>query len=312
MRRFVIDVFFIFICLNWNACDTAVEKTSENLPIDEFGHKLVWEENFDGKMIDLSTWNIELVKSPANQELQEYRAENVTIEEEPLSGNRCLVITAKKEPASNGRSFTSGRVNTMKKFSFKYGRIDASIKLPKTANGLWPAFWMKGNDNDTVAWPSCGEIDILEMGNKDGIQNGTQETLIGHACHWGVNASALRSVAKKYVFPYSLQDDEFHLYTLIWDERKISFYVDWKSGKDPYFVFNYAADKESSSDYFNKEFYILLNLAVGGQYTGIFGEDIVDKVTALNENNDSEAKMYVDYIRVYQKGEIEETLTIKK
>lgn len=283
---------------------------------EESSYKLVWEEEFNKSTLDERIWNIEITHTPANQELQEYKKDNITIGKEPKSGKQCLIITAKKEYTVNKRNFTSGRLNTMKKVAFRYGRIDARIKLPKTANGLWPAFWMKGNDNDIHSWPSCGEIDILEMGNRVGINNNTQETLIGHACHWGTPPPNynLSSAAKKSISPYSLQDENFHLYSMIWDEQKISFYVDLDLYPDrsPYYVFNHGLNDKKSSLYFNKEFYILLNLAVGGQYTGIFGTGSEDKITALNKSNNFEAKMYIDYIKIYQKGDKNETIIIPK
>lgn len=286
---------------------------NENNPDTEEGkdYQLVWEETFDKGELNENVWNIELVKNPSNNEYQEYKAENITVGKEPLSDKTCLIITAKKENSGN-RFFTSGRLNTMKKVAFRYGRIDANIKLPKTANGLWPAFWMKGNDNDVAQWPACGEIDILEMGHVDGISKGLQDRYLGAACHWGPNFSALKSVGKKSALPYSLQDDDFHLYTLIWDDTYIRVYVDLDKypQQQPHFEFNHDQNANNAKHFFNKEFYVLLNLAVGGTYTGITGSANIDKVTGLNEMNNYEAKMYVDYIRIYQKGVTGERLSI--
>lgn len=301
---------------NINSTSGLNPEKDQNQNDNKYQYKLVWEEDFNKSSLDENIWNIEITHTPANQELQEYKKENIMIGKEHETGKQCLIITAKKEKTVNKRNFTSGRLNTMKKVAFKYGRIDASIKLPKTANGLWPAFWMKGNDNDINSWPSCGEIDILEMGNADGIKNNTQETLIGHACHWGTPPPNynLTSAVKKSISPYSLQDEKFHLYSMIWDEQKISFYVDLDLYPDrsPYYVFDHGANEKNSSLYFNKEFYILLNLAVGGQYTGFFGIGSEDEISALNENNNYEAKMYIDYIKIYQKGDKNETLIVPK
>lgn len=272
-------------------------------------YQLVWEEQFTGSAPDEKAWNIELVENPQNNEFQAYKKENIRIDKEPLSGNSCLVITARRESHGN-RHFTSARLNTMKKVAFQYGRVDARIKLPETANGLWPAFWMKGNDNDVAQWPSCGEIDIMEMGHKDGISAGSQDRLLGTACHWGPNNAGLRSVSSKSTLPYSLQDDDFHLYTLIWDKDHISIYVDLDRFPDraPYYRFNHRVNTHNAVSYFNKPFYVLLNLAVGGNYTGITGNANIDQITGLNTGNNEEASMYVDYIRIYQKGESNEKL----
>lgn len=311
----MIKTYMIVFCFNLSACSSKsnddIDDIDNTEDVDLPDYKLVWEEKFEKTTLNLNAWNIELVKSPANNEYQEYKAENISIEKEPLSGKSCLTITAKKEESGN-RFFTSGRLNTMKKVAFRYGRIDANIKLPETANGLWPAFWMKGNDNDVAQWPSCGEIDILEMGHVDGINNNKQDRYLGHACHWGVNSSGLKSTGKKSTMPYSLQDDRFHLYTMIWDEEYIRFYVDLDvyPNQNPYFEFNHKANVNNSAQYFRKEFYILLNLAVGGSYTGITGTSNIDKITGLNPENNYEAKMYIDYIQIYQRGISSERLTV--
>ena len=149
------------------------------------GYHLVWADYFNGTALDASKWNVEVNgEGGGNAELQFYREENVTLGKEPVSGSGCLILTARKENY-NGKSFTSGRLNSGGKFAFTYGKIESRILLPKTANGLWPAFWMLGADFKSVGWPRCGEIDILEMGNSTGISAGTQDRFFNGACHWG-------------------------------------------------------------------------------------------------------------------------------
>ena len=145
------------------------------------GFTLVWQELFDADSLNRDRWNIEVNGAGGgNNELQYYtdRTENVRVE------NGCLVLTARREQYKN-KNFTSGRINSKKLIAFTHGMIEASIKLPSTANGLWPAFWMMGNDYDEVGWPRCGETDILEMGNADGIKAGSQDRYFNGACHWG-------------------------------------------------------------------------------------------------------------------------------
>lgn len=311
MKKNILCLVVILICLN-SLCVKGSNffydnKENETSDIPEL--KLVWEENFNKPNLDNDIWNIELVKKPHNQELQEYKSENISIGKEPISGNDCLIITAKRED-TDGRFFSSGRLNTLNKLSFRYGRIDASIKLPKTSNGLWPAFWMMGVDRNILGWPMCGEIDILEMGHANGIKSNSQEKYLGVACHWGKNTKSHKSIGKKSDFLYSLQDDEFHLYSIIWDENTIAFYVDIDKNKEPFYIFNYGNNKEEASKYFRKEFSILLNLAVGGNYTGIIGNSNIDNITALSSENDYQSKMYIDYIRIYQRGISNERLSI--
>ena len=116
------------------------------------GYKLVWQDLFDSGELKVGRWNIEINGAGGgNNELQYYtdRDENVRVGDDG-QGNGCLILTARREDYK-GKSFTSGRVNSKNLFAFTHGKIEASIKLPATANGLWPAFWMMGNDYDAVA-----------------------------------------------------------------------------------------------------------------------------------------------------------------
>lgn len=269
-------------------------------------YKFVWEDNFDHPVLNESKhWTVEVNgDGGGNNEMQYYRRENISIEQH-ASGVNCLVINARKE-SFGGKLVTSGRLVTRGKVSCKYGKIEARIKLPSTANGLWPAFWMMGEDYSSVGWPKCGEIDILEMGNANGIRNGTQDRYFNGACHWGEswNGGSYPNYAKATTNPYSLQDD-FHLYTFIWDATAIRMYLDLDKypNKAPYYemTINGPNENNNPSRYFHKPFSILLNLAVGGNFTGITGNNNLSKITALPTDG-SNVKMYVDYVRIYQKG----------
>jgi beta-glucanase (GH16 family) len=202
----------------------------------------------------------------------------------------------------NKDSVTSGRVNTNGKFSFKYGKIEASIKLPKTANGLWPAFWLLGVDFTTAGWPQCGEIDIMEMGNKEGIDNAMQDRLFSGATHWGNidNNGSHPNYALSVVNPYSLQDDNFHLYSLKWNENTIAMYLDLDKYPEnaPYYVIDISVNE--LKEYFHKEFFILFNLAIGGNFSRIYD---IKQVSALHAQNDYTANMYIDFVKVYDKSD---------
>jgi beta-glucanase (GH16 family) len=261
-------------------------------------YKLMWEDNFDKPVLDESQWTIE-VHGGGNQELEYYRRENISIEKD-ISGANCLVLNAKRENYGS-RLVTSGRLVTRGKVFCKYGKIEARIKFPHTANGFWPAFWMLGEDFPTVGSPRCGEMDIVEMGSSTGISRGLSDRYHTAACHWG---ETLTSYATNTTAAYNLQDD-FHVFTLIWDSIYIKMYLDL----DKYPLHSpYLQMKIDTLDalgtpahYFKKNYGILLNLAVGGTFTGITGNANIDSITALPKDG-TPAKMYVDYVRIYQKN----------
>lgn len=293
---------------NDNGGTTIPNDPTQNGSGEVNGYRLVWQDLFDGEVLDESAWNIEVNgNGGGNNESQYYCRENVSISKEPKSGKSCLTLTARRENYG-GKQFTSGRVNSMGKKYFTHGKVEAYICLPKTANGLWPAFWMMGNDYPTVGWPRCGEIDILEMGNAEGIRTGTQETFFNGACHWGFYKDvgggnyAYPNYAKSSNAPYSLQDGEFHLYTLIWDEKKVSMYLDLDKYPNvaPYYEMGIEGtdDEWATGLYFHHDHFILFNLAVGGHFTGIVNNP--NGITAL-PNEGSEAKMFIDFVKVYQK-----------
>ena len=275
---------------------TAAEAPDPVIPTE---YTLVWSDEFDGDELDLSKWFIEdNGNGGGNNELQYYDARGVSMGTEPVTGRKCLILTARKENY-RGRTASSGRINTSNSFTFTHGRVEALIRLPQTADGLWPAFWLLGADYIDNPWPACGEIDILEMGNATGIRQGTQDRYFNGACHWGhYSGSGYPNYAVASNAPYSLQDG-FHLFTLEWDEQAVRCYLDLHLYPDnePYFAMNIddKSEENSPGHYFHKDYFILFNLAVGGNFTGIWN---IDQITALASG---QASMYVDYVRVYQK-----------
>jgi beta-glucanase (GH16 family) len=268
----------------------------------EGGYSLVWQDTFDGSILDeTNNWSIEVNgDGGGNSELQYYRKENIAVGKEPDSGVSSLIITGKKE-SYLGKTCTSGRLTTQNKMSFKYGKLEARIKLPKTANGLWPAFWLLGTDMPTVGWPRCAEIDVLVMGAATGITKGTQEKYFGGACHWGYYEDGwYPNYAKATTNSYSLQDD-FHLFTMVWDPQSIKLYLDWDKypTASPYYAMDITSNTSDKdvANYFHKQFFVIFNLAIGGNFPQIWN---IDNVTALNNGD---VKMYVDYVKVYQKGD---------
>ncbi len=268
------------------------------------GYRLVWQDLFDNNELNRDRWNVEVVAQPANSELQFYldREENVRVGDDG-NGNGCLILTARRETFGR-KEFTSGRVNSTKKVSFTHGKIEAAIRLPQTASGLWPAFWMMGDDYDEVGWPRCGETDIMEFGHANGVRNKTSDRFFNGACHWGYynENGQYPNYARNATWDYSLQDGEFHLFTCIWDDETIAMYCDLDRypDREPYFTMGITdtATGWSSGNYYHKPNFILFNLAVGGHFPGITNPEAV---TALNDDNDHQASMYVNYVKVYQK-----------
>lgn len=274
-------------------------------------YKLVWEDNFEGEKINTSTnWEIVVDNSGGgNKELQYYTENNVNVGNEPVTGASCLIITAKKEDYKD-RKATSGKLTTQNKMSFKYGKVEARIKFPITKDGLWPAFWMLGTDIPKVQWPRCGEIDIVEMGEDAGMAAGTQDRYFNGALHWGEDWTPDKRI--KYsvhtTCDYSLQND-FHLYTMIWNKDSIKMYLDQDKYPSnlPYYeiAINITDEPKAPGKYFNKPFFIIFNLAIGGNFSRIYD---VDEITAF-QNGD--AKMYVDFIRLYQTKGKDDVLIIQ-
>jgi beta-glucanase (GH16 family) len=199
-------------------------------------------------------------------------------------------------------------VNTLGKFSFQYGRLDISVKIPRTADGLWPARRLVGADYGAAGWPECGEITLMEMGHHSGIAAKTQHKLLSGGAHWGPARTGERS-SNQAVFKtnhYALQYGAYHLFTLLWNRERIRMYLDvdkltpeQRAQAKPYFEMEITPELEK---YFCKPFSVLINTAAGGGYTGIDGEN---GVTALNKGNNFQAAMYIEYIRVYdQQGKL--------
>ncbi len=230
---------------------------------DTTTYTLLWSDEFNGSSVDATKWNFETGNLNVNNEEEYYQASNATV------ANGMLSITAKNE-SQGGQPFTSARMNTQTKFDVTYGKIEARIKLPMGA-GLWPAFWMLGSDISTVSWPNCGEIDIMEHINADSIIYGTM--------HWSEGGGH-----QQYGLNIPSSPSEWHVYSVTWDTNSIKWYID-----NTLFVTGNIANNINSTDAFHKPFFIILNLATGGQ----FPNKPVD-VSKLP------ATMLVDYVRVYQ------------
>lgn len=270
-----VSLIITLLCGALTACSSDSDDSGIQVKPDYPVENVLFFDDFS--TFDNSVWTKETHEPGwTNQELQAYEPGQVKVGKD--GSKSVLMLTAEWK---NGR-IVSGRVNSKGKKSFKYGTISASIKLPETANGLWPAFWMMG-DNDKE-WPACGEIDIMEMGDKEGIATGTASRRVNTAIHYGPTPASHEQQYHASAVSTDLQDGQYHTYTLIWDESKAIISIDDK----PFHSFDIK-----DNPYFHDKFFILFNLAVGGTFTGITD---ASGVTALKKGD--KATMYVDWIKI--------------
>ena len=268
-------------------------------------YQLVWNEDFIEETLDRAVWNIEVNgDGGGNNELQYYCEQGVSLGVEPTTGKHCLILTATKEEYKN-RHCTSGRVNSKNNMTYTFGMIEARIKFPNTANGLWPAFWQMGNNYDQVGWPKCGETDIIELGHQSAFSNGTQDRYFNGAMHVGAKWDAVWSDAQSVTWDYSVEDT-FHIVTMVWTPNSIDMYMDRAKNPNPYF--HAALEPNDDANYnrqlvFGKPNFVIANLAVGGNFPGIFD---INKITALA---DGPRSVYIDWIRIWQRGDANESFS---
>ena len=227
--------------------------------------QLVWFDEFDGNgTINTNNWNYETGGGGwGNQEVQNYTNSLNNIYKE----NGILKIKVIKE---SNNTYTSARITTKNKFDFKYGRVDIRAKLPSLA-GTWPALWMLGANIDSVSWPSCGEIDIMEQFE--------DKSYVQSTCHWQ-SSSTTDYAPVSYGLPVDLNTPtEFHVYSLIWAEGSVKTLLDGNQ---------FYAMNTNSNMPFDANFFFIFNVAMGGTNGGTIDP---------NFTNDA---MEVDYIRVYQ------------
>src|SRR5882757_7652428 len=223
---------------------------------------LIWADEFNGTSVNTANWNIDNGNPGVNNEKEFYQSANATV----TGGN--LVITAAHQTVG-GQPYTSAKLETAGKFSITYGRIEARIKLPMVT-GTWPAFWMLGSNINTVGWPNCGEIDIMEHVN-------TTNTILG-TMHWNGGSGHVQYGSSTTTTPGS-----FHVYAVEWDNTGIRWFVD-----NNLYATGNTLNNINNTGAFHNPFFIILNLAIGGDLPG-------------NTINDSAlpCNMQVDYVRVY-------------
>ncbi|MBR2089998.1 MAG: glycoside hydrolase family 16 protein [Fibrobacter sp.] len=261
-----------------SSSSSTLSPSSSSTPIEDLssGSQYFWNDEFDGDEIDNSKWTYDIGTGSSgwgNNEWEYYtdRKENAYIKD------GILHIRAQKEDYK-GSKYTSARMLTKGKFAFKYGTVEARIALP-TGKGIWPAFWMLGENFDTVGWPACGEIDIIEAVNSENIVYGTNHWANGtEYATYGNNTGNYRDQK------HEIDITQFHTYKFTWDEKYIRMFVDD-------FMYHEILIENSTGDTeeFHKPFFFILNVAVAGNWPGFE----VDDTQFPNE-------MLVDYIRVYK------------
>jgi beta-glucanase (GH16 family) len=270
-------IYFVFLGLAIAACTSKNSVPAEPTPFSLTSPagktwELVWSDEFDTPGLpDPAKWNYE-VGYIRNNELQYYtraRPENARVE----NGN--LVIEAIKE-TYEGANYTSASLITKSKASWTYGRIEARANIPE-GRGMWPAIWMLGENIDEVGWPDCGEIDIMEnVGFEPDTIHGTVHTgAYNHVSGTAQGASVSVPEAGK----------DFHNYAIEWDSQRIDFFVD-----DRYY-FTFVNDGTGEAAWpFDRNAYLILNIAVGGAWGGQQGVD--DEIFPQ--------QMLIDYVRVFK------------
>ena len=234
----------------------------------------LWHDEFDGDALNTDKWTFEIGTGASgwgNNEWEYYtnRKENAYVQD------GILHIRANKEDYE-GSKYTSARIITKDKFSFTYGTVEARIALP-VGKGIWPAFWLLGQNIDAVSWPACGEIDIIETVNSENIVYGTNHWANGSEyATYGNNTGNYRDQK------FDLDVTQFHNYKFTWDKKYIRMFVD-----DFMYHEILIENNEGDTEEFHKPFFFILNVAVAGNWPGFE----VDDSQFPNE-------MLVDYIRV--------------
>jgi len=249
---------------------TGPPTTGYSTPSSYAGYNLVWNDEFEGNSLS-SDWTQEIGNGTwgwGNNEQQYYRSQNTLVQDGYLQ------ITARKQ-AYEGYNYTSSRIKTQGKQSFKYGRIDIRAALPY-GKGIWPALWMLGEDFSSVGWPQCGEIDVMEMVGGEGLNDRT----VHGTMHWSHNNSHASYSGSNSLPSGQKFAEEFHVFSIIWDASQIRFYRD----DIQYHVMNTA-----SISAFQEDFFFIFNVAVGGNWPG-----------SPNPSTLFPQTMIVDYVRVFQ------------
>ena len=260
--------------VNENGLYFPVDNAGYSTPVTYPGYSLAWSDEFNSSSISSANWTFENGNNNGwgNNELENYT--NLPQNAFVSQGN--LIIEARQEDINGNNYYTSARMITKGNKVFTFGRIDIRAKLPK-GKGIWPALWLLGSNIDAAGWPACGEIDMMEL-------LGHEPNKIYGTLHWGANSASHDSKGSTFTLSSGSFDEGFHVYSMVWKQDSIKMYVD-----DTEF-FSASKSDAGGSDYpFNKDFFFIFNIAVGGNFPGN-----PDGTTTFPQ------RMVIDYIRVFQ------------
>lgn len=266
------SLFLLALTILFSSC-----KDDDNAIVQR-NWQLVWEDDFNGnagQSPDATKWAYDIGTGNGgwgNQELQYYTDQPANIS---MDGTGNLAITARSE-SFGGSGFTSARIKTQGLFDQAYGRFEARLKMP-WGPGIWPAFWMLGSNINEVPWPQCGEIDIMEY-------RGQQPTIVHGSVH-GPGYSGGNAVTKSFGLEKDRFDADFHVFAIEWGVDYIDYYVDDRLYQ------RITPDDVTGEWVYDHPFFIILNVAVGGNFVGFPTPQTPFPQTML-----------VDYVKVYKEA----------
>lgn len=274
----------LVLALAVSACSEQPEQQFETWQAPAGGWVEVWRDDFDGptdSAPDETRWNLELNELGFNDELNHNTGDR---KNSFVDGSGNLVIQALEEQyidangVQSSQPYTSARLNTQGKLEQVYGKFEARIKLPRGGRGVWPAFWMLGNDIDSAGWPDCGEVDILEW-------RGSQPSVVISSLH-GPRYSGGNAYNGRLELPSGSYADDFHVFTFEWTPDAVRWLID---GNEFYVKTAQSLAQRGHDWVYDHPFFIILNLAIGGIFDGA-----PDAWTVFPQ------QMLVDYVSVSQ------------
>ncbi len=242
------------------------------------GYTYFWNDEFNGDSLDRRFWNIDVWwPGYVNNESQSYteKEENISVQ-----NGKLFIMALKENPFDpNNPAYSSGRINTKDKVELQYGRWEVRAKLPNGV-GTWPAIWMLNSNIDSIGWPDCGEIDIME-------HVGYDPNRVFFSIHTADNFGDVHGTNQQGVYMMEGIENDYHIYSVEWDSTYIRGFV------DEFLYFNIDKTENSSFNQwpFDSPFFLIINLAIGGNWGGVEGID----------NSIFPASFIIDYARIFKK-----------